>query len=223
MPTDAISQTDDLSGGQTETEVPDIENTSPMEGETMYGRFTALAESGLSAPGNTTFPTDLSTQIALRIVTANSQRRVFSARNVDTAGGVAVPALKPASYLAIWTLVNSNGDERLMATRFVEQLGRAGPAPRAKVLCAYTSSLHNRIGCRVSFAKRARVKGKVRVRLSRGGVIVGLGHARLHHGRAGVTLHVLRRVRSGGWRATVVLARTHLAAVTQTVRLAGVS
>jgi len=32
-----IEQSDDLSGGQTLTQVPDIENTSPTQGETVYG------------------------------------------------------------------------------------------------------------------------------------------------------------------------------------------
>ena len=37
LPTDMIFQTDDHSGGQSQTEVADIEDTSPMQGETVYG------------------------------------------------------------------------------------------------------------------------------------------------------------------------------------------
>ena len=38
-----IAQTDDRSGGQTVTEVPNIASTSPRNGETMHGAFTARA------------------------------------------------------------------------------------------------------------------------------------------------------------------------------------
>ena len=37
LPTSDIAQTDERSGGVTETEVPDIVDTSPIEGETVYG------------------------------------------------------------------------------------------------------------------------------------------------------------------------------------------
>src|SRR5438067_3336360 len=65
--TSSISQADELSGGQTQTEVPDIENTSPMQGESVYGFFVALAESGLPGPHNTVIPTDASSKIAQSI------------------------------------------------------------------------------------------------------------------------------------------------------------
>ena len=43
LPTTTIAQTDERSGGQTMTEVADVADTSPVEGETVYGAFTALA------------------------------------------------------------------------------------------------------------------------------------------------------------------------------------
>ena len=223
LPTDFISQTDDRSGGQTETEVPDIQDTSPIEGETMYGRFIALAESGLAAPGNMVVPTDLTTRISLQILTAAHGKVVFAARNVDSVKGVAVPALKPGSYLALWLLTDANGDRRLVGTRFIEQLGHVGPAPKAKVACAYTSPAHSRIRCHVTFAHGRQISGALRMRLSRGGVIVGLGHARVRRGSAAVTLKVLRQVAGGAWRVTLVLARPHLVSATQTLALKSVS
>ncbi|MGH2914117.1 MAG: hypothetical protein ACRDMX_03930, partial [Solirubrobacteraceae bacterium] len=45
-----IAQTDEFSGGQTETQVPLIESTAPIQDETMYGRFIASAQSGLPGP-----------------------------------------------------------------------------------------------------------------------------------------------------------------------------
>src|SRR5207302_81041 len=62
LPSANISHTDELSGGQTETEVPDIADTSPMEGETMYGRFTALAESAFAFSTGEALPTDAVTR-----------------------------------------------------------------------------------------------------------------------------------------------------------------
>jgi hypothetical protein len=214
LPTSFIAQTDDLSGGQTETEVPDIEDTSPMEGETMYGKFTALAESGLSIPGNMIIPTDFVTQISLRIATAAKDQTAFLARDVDTTRGVAVPALKPGSYTATWALIDSNGDTRIVQTRFIEQAGRVGRGPRMHAACGFVSAVHTRIRCRVSFPGGGLINGTVRLRLTRGGVVVGLGHARVRRGRATVTMKVLRHVSSGAWLATVVLDRPHVIAVT---------
>jgi len=129
LPTDAISQTDELSGGQTQTEVPDIENTSPLQGETVYGRFIAVARSGLPEPDHTTAPTNRTSTIALRIVRAGG-RVVFHAHNVDTRRGVRVPALRPGLYRARWTLSDANGDTRILITRFVEQAGIVGTRSR---------------------------------------------------------------------------------------------
>jgi hypothetical protein len=221
LPSDTVAQTDDRSGGQTETEVPDIQDTSPIEGETMYGRFTALVETGLAAPGNMSIPTDLSTRVALRIVTVSGGRSVFTARNADTPRGVSVPALKPGSYDAIWTLIDANGDRRLEATRFIEALGRTQLAPKAAVSCAYTSARHDHVRCRLAFRARG-INGMVHLRLGRHGVLVGLGHARVRHSRATVTLKVLRQVSAGPWRLTIVLARRHLVSLTRTVLLRGV-
>ena len=222
LPTATVSQTDDLSGGQTETEVPDVQDTSPIEGETMYGRFTALAETGLAASGNMSVPTDQSTRVSLQILTASHGKQVFTAKNVDSTQGVTVPALKPGTYIALWLLRDANGDKRLVGTRFVEQLGRVGPAPKAKVACGYTSSRHDQIRCAVRFLHGA-VTGSVKVRLSRGSVIVGLGHARVRRSRAALTLKVLGQASSGRWRITLVLARPHLVAATESISLPSVS
>jgi len=116
-----IAQTDEFSGGQTQTEVPDVEDTSPIQGETVYGGFRAIAQSGLPGPNHTIVPTDASSRIAVSIARATGGPPVFTRRNVDTGGGVAVPALAPGSYRATWTLSDANGDTRTITTRFVEQ------------------------------------------------------------------------------------------------------
>jgi hypothetical protein len=119
-----IVQTDELSGGQTETEVPVILDTTPIEGETMYGPFTALAQSGLALGGGKVLRTDRITRISLRIDTARGAK-VQSFRNVDRKRGVPVSGLRPGSYDAIWKLTDVNGDTRVVSTRFVEALGSA--------------------------------------------------------------------------------------------------
>ena len=55
LPTSDIAQTDDFSGGSDRDRVADVADTSPMEGETVYGAFTALAEAsdGVSPIGVT--------------------------------------------------------------------------------------------------------------------------------------------------------------------------
>jgi hypothetical protein len=131
MPAADISQTDESSGGWTQTEVPSIENTSPAQAETVYGAFTALAQSGLPGPNNSIVSTDKTSRIALRITRARGGRAVFHAANVDTARGVSVKALRPGPYQAIWTLSDANGDTRTVTTRFVERSGSA-PTPRRR-------------------------------------------------------------------------------------------
>jgi hypothetical protein len=217
LPTATIVQTDELSGGATETEVPDIQNTSPMQGETMYGKFTALAESGLIGPFNTLFPTDQSSMIGLSIVPSSGRSPVFTARNVDTPTGVAVPALTPGTYTAAWTLSDANGDLRFLDTRFVEQVGPAPAGAKAKVACKLVGSHHGQIRCTVTFPSK-RTNGTVRLRITRAGSVVALGNGKVKTGSTTITMRRLRRVSKGAWRITLVLSQPHKRA--QTIVLA---
>jgi hypothetical protein len=117
LPTSTIAQTDELSAGQTMTEVPLIVSTSPPQGENVFGAFTARARAGFPGPNNTIIPNHA--RIALRI--ASSGKTVFSAANVDTKGGVNVSGLRPGTYTATWTLIDANGDTRTVVTQFIEQ------------------------------------------------------------------------------------------------------
>ncbi len=236
LPSTSITQTDDASAGQTQTEVPDVEDTSPMQGETMLGNFIALAESGLPGPNNTVVPTDSSSRIALSIAPASGGSPVFSAGNVDTAAGVAVNGLKPGTYVATWTLSDANGDTRAMITRFVELAATQGPAgppgpkgapgrgprgsrgpagPKPKVTCLLKS--HRKIKCTVTFPKAKKTEGTVRMTLARGRHLVALGHARVSHGKAIVTMRERRQMTRGKWTVTLVLSRPHQAAETTTM------
>ncbi len=212
LSTSSISQTDDFSGGQTQTEVPDVQDTSPIEGETLRGTFKALAESGLTLPDNEIVATDASTRISLRIVTAARGVTVFTARNVDTAKGVTVPALAPGNYIAVWLLTDSNRDRRLVSTRFIAQAGPTGLAPKTRLACQQSGG--QRVTCSVTFPRNPQFSGKLRIRLSRGGTLVALGHGRVRHGHARIGLRAVQTVNSGTSQATLVLTRPHLLPVT---------
>jgi hypothetical protein len=119
LPAAVIAQTDDLSGGQTETQVPLIRSTAPIQDETLYGGFIASAQSGLPGPHGSVSAAGV--PVALTIRRAGSRRSVFHSGNVDTASGVAVAALAPGPYVATWVLHDAAGDTRTVTTRFVDQ------------------------------------------------------------------------------------------------------
>jgi hypothetical protein len=234
LPSSGIGQTDDASGGQTLTAVPDVEDTSPTPAETMLGNFIAVAESGLPGPSNTVVPTDSTSRIALSIAHASGGSPVFTAGNVDTADGVAVNGLSPGTYRATWTLSDANGDTRTVTMRFIELAapkgqrgpagprgprgprGRQGPArPRPKVRCVLER--HRKVKCTVTFSKAKKTSGTVRMIVARGKHPVALGHGRVRHGKAAVTMRERRRVVRGRWTVTVVLSRPHKAAATSTM------
>jgi hypothetical protein len=119
LPTADIAQTDDLSGGQTRTEVPAFEGTSPTDGETLFGAFIALARTGVPGPHASVTPA--TTRVSLTIVGSTGGRPVFRARNVGTARGVPVGPLPTGAYLARWVLTDANGDTRTIRTHFVQE------------------------------------------------------------------------------------------------------
>jgi hypothetical protein len=207
LPTPA-GQTDEASGGQTNVALPDVADTSPIQGETVYGAFTALSEStGAALP------------ISVSIAPASGGAPVFQSTNTDTDTGVAVPALKPGTYKATWTVTDPNGDTRILSTRFIEQpglQGSQGSSPsgsKPKVKCKVVKN--HKIKCTVTYSKSK--KGTVRVAVHHGGKLVALGHAKLAHGRATLTMHVLRDPKRGAWRITIVLSQTSHKATTVTV------
>ena len=235
MSTASLAETDELSGGDTVITLPDVANTAPMPDETLYGAFTALADTtGEGLP------------ISLEIDSADGTP-VFTNGNVDTATGASVPALTSGLYTAFWTVTDPNGDTRTLTTQFVEQSalqgpqgaqgpagpqGAQGPAgpqgaqgpqgpqgprgPEPKVTC--TLEKHNKIKCTVSFPKKAKdTKGTIAAVITRGGRILALGHARLAHGSATLTMPELRAWNRGTWQITLVLSRPKKVATTQTM------
>jgi hypothetical protein len=114
-----IAQTDDLGGGQTRTEVPAFEGTSPTDGETLFGPFIALARTGVPGPHDSVMPA--TTRVSLTITRSTGGGPVFLARNVGTARGVRVARLPTGTYLARWLLSDANGDTRAIRTHFVQE------------------------------------------------------------------------------------------------------
>lgn len=245
LPTDDIAQTDDLSGGQTATEVPTIEDTSPLAGAEVYGGFTALADAALPGPnGSIDAVTDT---VSVSIAPAGGGAPVFTSANVDTAGGVPVAALAPGVYQATWKLIDRNGDTRTIQSRFAEQsgvggTGPAGPAgptgatgpagatgptgatgprgPRgyaAVVVCV----VHRRtIVCDVAYPGAAHAAGTVRMSVLHGGRVVALGRASLRAGRARLVMGMRGRVvRGAAVRIELAGARGAVLAPTRTIRL----
>jgi hypothetical protein len=118
LPSGQIEQIDDLSGGITETTVPVLAGTSPVNDGTVYGSFTALA--GASLPGPNGAVTGANARVTLKIVPAGGHHAVFSSSNVNLVRGVHVAALTPGVYKATWGVVDQNGDTRSYGTRFIQ-------------------------------------------------------------------------------------------------------
>jgi hypothetical protein len=110
LTTRQMAQTDERSGGATITDVRQLIDISPVEGETLYGKFMAVAQPDSGQP-----------PVSLRITKASGLKPVFVSHNVDKRRGVPVSALPTGSYTAYWTVRDRNGDSRQYVTRFVEE------------------------------------------------------------------------------------------------------
>ena len=119
LPDGVIAQTDDRSGGETVTSLPMLEGTAPTNDAIVSGAFTAIAQTGVTGSNGGIYGTGAA--VALTISSTGSHATVFHAANVATPSGVAVPALAPGVYKAVWVLSDRNGDTRTVHTTFVEQ------------------------------------------------------------------------------------------------------
>jgi hypothetical protein len=118
LPALDIEQTDDRSGGVTQTGVPNLESVSPNRGGTVYGSFIATAQPARF--GATFSELGVPATVALTITRLGAHHRVFHAADVATASGVPVHALARGVYNATWVVRDRNGDTRTVHTRFVE-------------------------------------------------------------------------------------------------------
>jgi hypothetical protein len=224
LPSSPIVQTDELSGGTTQTEVPDLENTTPLNGELVIGGFPAIAESGFPGPDNSV-NADTSSRISFTVTPASGGGSVFTTPNVNSVNGTPVPALKPGSYNATWVITDVNGDTRTVMTRFVEQptsgKGSGGSGRHLKLVIRCRVQRHGIIRCTVTFKKSSGMHGKVQLRLAHGKRVTALGHASVKAGRATVKMRELHRVVRGRYSMTVVVAASGAKPVTlkQSLRL----
>ena len=225
LPSSPIVQTDELSGGQTQTEVPDLENTTPMNGELVLGSFPAIGQSGLPGPNNSV-TSDQTSRISFTVTPAGGGGAVFTTPNVNSVNGTPVPALKPGSYNATWVITDLNGDTRTVMTRFVEQSGSSGDKGGSsgsglKLVITCHLQRHHTIKCTVTFKKSSKMHGRVQVRIAHGKRVTALGHASLKSGKATLKMRELHRVLRGRYSLTVVMTQTGHKPVTlrQTLRL----
>jgi hypothetical protein len=116
-----IAQTDDLSGGVTETSVPLLEGEAPSQDATVYGNFKALAQTGVPGAHGAVDPAAAS--VSLSVTRDGSKRVVWHAGNV-AGDGVVVHGLSSGVYDATWVVRDRNGDTRTQHTTFIEG-GRA--------------------------------------------------------------------------------------------------
>lgn len=118
LPTAPVAQVDDRSGGVTITSVPSLQGEAPADDATVYGRFTALAQTGVTGPHGGTVP--VAAAVSLSISPAGSHAVAWHAVNVAVSGGVAVRGLASGVYDATWVVRDSNGDTRTVKTTFVQ-------------------------------------------------------------------------------------------------------
>ena len=105
------------------TEVADFSSTSPVDGETVYGRFTARAQAAFVGPHDRLIPSPY--PIALTIVSAKSRKPVLRRNDVNTASGTPITGLKPGTYDAIWAWHDFNGDVHAIVSSFIQEPAKA--------------------------------------------------------------------------------------------------
>jgi hypothetical protein len=146
---------------------------SPVDGQGVWGAFTAFSDATSTTVDGVTSPSNAATTLTL--TRFGSATPAFTSGNANTASGAAVPALTPGRYHTTWTATDSNGDTHVThGTLVIEpavsgpqgQPGQQGPqgkqgpqgssAPTPHVSCKLTGKRHRRIKCKVTFPRGAR-------------------------------------------------------------------
>ena len=74
---------------------------------------------------------------------------------------------------------------------------------RAKVACKRLH--HNLIRCSMTLKSAAGISGTVSMRITRGTLVVALGHGRISRGKATLTMRLLRRMTPSRYTVTMVV------------------
>jgi hypothetical protein len=77
------------------------------------------------------------------------------------------------------------------------------------VHCKLVGHKHRTVVCHVAFVKKANAHGTLRMRIARGSSVAALGHARLRHGAATVSMRQLRPLSGRSWWMTFVVHMGH--------------
>jgi hypothetical protein len=155
--TNAIVQADDRSGGLTQTEVAEISSTSPLDGETLYGGFSARAQAAFLGPHDEVIPSPY--PISLVIIPASGAKKAIVLNDVNTASGTPVKSLRPGTYNAIWTWRDYDGDSRTIFTSFVEEPASAGSGRAAATQTVSSAATRSTIVCGTRCARHPRGVG----------------------------------------------------------------
>jgi hypothetical protein len=185
----AIMQADDRSGGLTETEVADISTTSPIDGETVYGAFTARAQASFLGPALQLIPNGY--PVALGIFRVGHAKPVRVVTDVNTPSGKPIKGLPPGSYRAIWIWRDFNGDSRTITTSFVEE-------PAATATSTVGASTKRTVDAPLAWTPTAATL--------RGALALAAGASRPADARVGARRRAqrsveVRRPRPAGWTA----------------------
>jgi hypothetical protein len=88
-----------------------------------------------------------------------------------------------------------------------------------KVSCKLTGKHRRQVQCTVSFPRTAQQTGTILISINRGARVAALGHGRLRHGAARITMRELRRLGKRPWQVTLVVARARHRTLTFTLPL----
>jgi hypothetical protein len=97
------------------------------------------------------------------------------------------------------------------ATAHLKATGGGRPSKTtAKVACKRLPD--NKMRCTMTIKGGAGISGSVAMRIKRGKVVVAVGHGRLRHGKATLTMRVLRPITRGRYTVTMVITRATIRA-----------
>lgn len=236
---------DELSGGFTEASVPIFNDVSPLDNQVVPPSFTAYAD-----PSNYgTFDHSSSVSLELTPLAGGSSQtfagNANSAAGIAVSGLTAgryvatwklTDANGDTNSLTTWIVVDTSGvtgpqgpagpagaTGPVGATGPAGARGPVGPAGASievKCVVKTTGTGKHKRHHQVCTVKKLPVGSTVALSISRHRVVFALGHARIRHGRAKLTLHDLRPLPPGIYKLTAVVEDGNRSVnISRTIRL----